>query len=464
MLLIKLSKRGRKGELVTGKLHLIDLAGSEDNRKTDNSGQRIKESGSINTSLFVLSKVVDALNAKHTRVPYRDSKLTRLLQDSLGGGSRACIIVNIAPTLSHHQETVNALNFGSKSRSIVNVEKPKAVAIVAPPRKERPALLGKPKAAWMPTLPSAGDGAKKRPRAEDAETTQKRARTDNPAAAGRVASSSAPAKKAAMFKAQGSSSDRELQRLENDIDQLCKTKAVPQRSASSRQQPMMTPCSKMKVGKAMIVQAQAYAKHDKQAALECYEQARGLLPPKPRLDSIIEDLRDEIKEGSKRKNAGRSARPALGQLTETAAGNPGNKKKDLRRTYVKLPAPEEAGSDESEYAPSDDDDDYTAEIKPAKTAKRARKAPEVAPEPLPDDLSPELHDSLLQDLFAFLNSGELKKLMGMKGVGKKRAESILRFRDEERAFSKVEDLRLCGFGEKMVTTFVAVRPDHLRMG
>ena len=67
-----------------GKLHLIDLAGSEDNRKTNNVGARMKESGAINSSLFVLAKVVDALNAKHHRIPYRDSKLTRLLQDSLG--------------------------------------------------------------------------------------------------------------------------------------------------------------------------------------------------------------------------------------------------------------------------------------------------------------------------------------------------------------------------------------------
>lgn len=64
----------------TAKLCLIDLAGSEDNRRTGNKGLRLKESGAINSSLFVLSKVVDALNQGLPRVPYRDSKLTRLLQ------------------------------------------------------------------------------------------------------------------------------------------------------------------------------------------------------------------------------------------------------------------------------------------------------------------------------------------------------------------------------------------------
>ena len=66
--------------MVVGKLHLIDLAGSEDNRRTNNTGIRMAESSYINTSLFVLGKVVQALNDKHKRIPYRDSELTRILQ------------------------------------------------------------------------------------------------------------------------------------------------------------------------------------------------------------------------------------------------------------------------------------------------------------------------------------------------------------------------------------------------
>lgn len=65
---------------LASKIHLIDLAGSEDNRKTENVGIRMTESGAINKSLFVLTNVVDALNQKSARIPYRDSKLTRILQ------------------------------------------------------------------------------------------------------------------------------------------------------------------------------------------------------------------------------------------------------------------------------------------------------------------------------------------------------------------------------------------------
>ncbi|XP_015275063.1 PREDICTED: kinesin-like protein KIF22 isoform X1 [Gekko japonicus] len=102
------------------KLCLIDLAGSEDNRRTGNKGLRLKESGAINTSLFVLSKVVDALNQGLPRVPYRDSKLTRLLQDSLGGTAHSVIITNIAPEKRYYFDTLTSLNFAAKSKQVVN--------------------------------------------------------------------------------------------------------------------------------------------------------------------------------------------------------------------------------------------------------------------------------------------------------------------------------------------------------
>jgi len=109
-----------------GKLHLIDLAGSEDNRSTGNSGARIVESANINKSLFNLGKVIDSLNEKATvkggavHVPYRDSKLTRLLQDSLGGGARSTMFINLPPGLLFFHHVMNTLSFAAKSRRVVN--------------------------------------------------------------------------------------------------------------------------------------------------------------------------------------------------------------------------------------------------------------------------------------------------------------------------------------------------------
>lgn len=134
ILLIKVvrTQHGLSRRLQTGKLYLVDLAGSEDNRRTGNQGIRLKESGAINLSLFTLSKVVDSLNSGTAiRVPYRDSKLTRLLQDSLGGSAHSVMIANIAPEYKYYFDTFTALNFAAKSKLVVN--KPFTCEAVAAP-------------------------------------------------------------------------------------------------------------------------------------------------------------------------------------------------------------------------------------------------------------------------------------------------------------------------------------------
>ena len=104
-----------------GKLVLVDLAGSETVRKTNATGQQLEEAKTINKSLSALGQVINALtDEKATHVPYRDSKLTRILQDSLGGNAKTALIINCSPSSFNAVETVSTLRFGTRAKSITN--------------------------------------------------------------------------------------------------------------------------------------------------------------------------------------------------------------------------------------------------------------------------------------------------------------------------------------------------------
>ncbi|KAG0238950.1 hypothetical protein BGX31_003141 [Mortierella sp. GBA43] len=112
------------GSVKSGKLYLVDLAGSEKVGKTGASGQTLEEAKKINKSLSALGMVINALtDGKSTHIPYRDSKLTRILQESLGGNSRTTLIINCSPSSYNDAETVSTLRFGTRAKSIKNKAK-----------------------------------------------------------------------------------------------------------------------------------------------------------------------------------------------------------------------------------------------------------------------------------------------------------------------------------------------------
>ena len=114
-------KNVHTAEVKTGKLVLVDLAGSEMVKKTNSSGQQLEEAKTINKSLSALGLVINALtDEKSTHIPYRDSKLTRLLQDSLGGNSKTVLIIAVSPSSYNAMETVSTLRFGMRAKSIEN--------------------------------------------------------------------------------------------------------------------------------------------------------------------------------------------------------------------------------------------------------------------------------------------------------------------------------------------------------
>ena len=114
----------KEGYSKIGKLYLVDLAGSEKISKTGATGHTLEEAKIINKSLTTLGRVINNLtDGKSTHIPYRESKLTRVLQESLGGNSKTCLIITCSPSIYNESESLSTLRFGERAKKIKN--KPK---------------------------------------------------------------------------------------------------------------------------------------------------------------------------------------------------------------------------------------------------------------------------------------------------------------------------------------------------
>eukprot|EP00761_Pharyngomonas_kirbyi_P000443 gb/GECH01000443.1/.p1 GENE.gb/GECH01000443.1/~~gb/GECH01000443.1/.p1 ORF type:complete len:1037 (+),score=300.24 gb/GECH01000443.1/:1-3111(+) len=119
---IHMRENGSDGEdlIKTGKLNLVDLAGSENIGRSGAVDKRAKEAGMINQSLLTLGRVITSLTENCPHVPYRESKLTRILQDSLGGRTKTCVIATISPSASNIEETMSTLEYAHRAKNIRN--------------------------------------------------------------------------------------------------------------------------------------------------------------------------------------------------------------------------------------------------------------------------------------------------------------------------------------------------------
>jgi kinesin family protein 11 len=120
---ILLYKESSQGKFLFSKMNLVDLAGSENISKSGAINQRAKEAGSINQSLLTLGRVINSLSLSTpaSHIPYRESKLTRLLQDSLGGSTKTALITTISPAKINVEETISALDYACKAKNIKNL-------------------------------------------------------------------------------------------------------------------------------------------------------------------------------------------------------------------------------------------------------------------------------------------------------------------------------------------------------
>lgn len=116
----KTNEHGVDDFVSAGKLNLVDLAGSENIQRSGAENKRAAEAGLINKSLLTLGRVINALVDRSSHIPYRESKLTRLLQDSLGGRTKTCIIATISPAKSNLEETISTLEYAFRAKNIKN--------------------------------------------------------------------------------------------------------------------------------------------------------------------------------------------------------------------------------------------------------------------------------------------------------------------------------------------------------
>jgi len=122
-IIVESSETDKDGEqhVKVGKLNMVDLAGSERQSKTGATGDRLKEASKINLSLSTLCHVISSLtDPKCTYIPYRDSRLTRILQDSLGGNTKTVMIAAIGPADYNTEETISTLRYAARAKQIQN--------------------------------------------------------------------------------------------------------------------------------------------------------------------------------------------------------------------------------------------------------------------------------------------------------------------------------------------------------
>ncbi|TDZ33822.1 Kinesin-like protein bimC [Colletotrichum spinosum] len=124
----KKGEDGGEDYVSAGKLNLVDLAGSENIQRSGAENKRAAEAGLINKSLLTLGRVINALVDRSQHIPYRESKLTRLLQDSLGGRTKTCIIATVSPAKSNLEETISTLDYAFRAKNIRN--KPQLNAMI----------------------------------------------------------------------------------------------------------------------------------------------------------------------------------------------------------------------------------------------------------------------------------------------------------------------------------------------
>ncbi|ERF71252.1 hypothetical protein EPUS_05304 [Endocarpon pusillum Z07020] len=460
----------------------IDLAGSEDNRRTGNDKERMVESASINKSLFVLAQCVEAISKKQQRIPYRESKMTRIL--SLGQNNGFTImILNLAPVKSYHLDTLSSLNFANRTKKIEVREIENEPIFKGPPRPPpgttgpniqrqplRPLTAGinmnlaaqktdtktgdKPSKAFSvysdrarsrasqiapprssPLKRGAESLASTRPTKIAARPTPtsflRRAPPPEPTLSKATIEQLVEQKVSAILAAR-SSQPKPSQSLSNNASSPLPKQAsnaaaaapaiseeVQRRLASIEQRLEGQEGARAEGLSFLLMAKQHQARGELNSALKMYQLARPYFPGNEKLERKIEVLKGKV-EGRRRGEVGRSERGGA-----RVGGEQKEEDGEGDESYHDDNEDAEGRGAEDSDADSDDEEAFhplrTKKIKPP--PQRQKRLRLSSPDPLATDLAPPTPRTI--HLLSVINTRDINQIKKLKGVGPKRAEGIV---------------------------------------
>jgi len=446
----------------------IDLAGSEDNRRTDNGKERLVESAAINKSLFVLSQCVDAISRGEKRIPYRESKMTRIL--SLGQNNGITVmILNLAPLRSYHLDTLSSLNVSSRAKRIEVREIENEIIYKQPPRPtasgtslarqplrplanahnvanravvskpgEQPEKLEKPAKAFsvysdrskpssqrpattvlVSTSQIRRSNSNKRP-SDSSDPRPTKIMRPTPSGLARGPASHQPTMSAEQIEAI----------IERKVAEALAARSQPEAAAPEPQQPAQAEITeavqrrldalerRIEDGRQddsrsdglrlLLLARQHKETGDDEAALHYYEKALPFFPTQTKLVTKIERLRAKLAAG-KDTSLGSGSSLALSREDESRVKS-APKLKHTRR------------DDDDYHAEEADVDDESFHEKPrAKTSRNKAKAASMEDD---GELTPRK-----QQLLDIVNSRDVAQIKGLAGFGAKKAQDLVKYLD-----------------------------------
>ncbi|KAG2418053.1 hypothetical protein HFD88_001153 [Aspergillus terreus] len=437
----------------------IDLAGSEDNRRTDNDKERMVESASINKSLFVLAQCVEAISKKHSRIPYRESKMTRIL--SLGQNNGLTVmILNLAPVKSYHLDTISSLNFANRTKKIEVREVENEPMFKGPPRlSTRPSVMGSQRQPLRPLTSSvnmnlAAAANKDAPKPGDVKPMKafhvysdkrlsaqfkkpevpKRPSIGSDATRhskpSRIAQPSQPPK---SFEDISAAKIEEM--VEKKVEEILAVRAVSEQSRQTQVRELNeqvqrrlelleqriegTEDARAEGLSYLLMAKQHQARSEDSSALKMYQLALPFFPDNEKLAAKIAKLKERIQ--SKSRHAMEPTGTSALAPAKREFGSMLSLKKQPSRAGVKRSAEDsDADYEDPEVLSDDDITEITTHSRRKKRTKTKSSDEECTLDSHEESPSPRtIH------LLSIINSRDVSQIKLLKGVGVKKAEAIV---------------------------------------